>query len=432
MKSYIATQTNETIIVIENEDGKITQHSAKKDHPKWNDIVAAFKVQNNELLMSLISLKSVIEHYSVGNLSVNSTGVTFGGKPLHTVDAARVMAFLKEGLPYQPIANYIEKKLANTSMRAVNEMYNFLEHMYMPLTPNGNFIAYKGVRKDYYSKMGNTETIVIKGKVDAEGHIFNGIGEEIEILRSCVSDDFRNPCGPGLHAGSLQYALDWAGSDGLVILIEINPADVVSIPEDCSHQKLRCCKYKVIGEYSGKLPKTYTNEFEATPSTDNEETSKYANDVHKRLQRDEHGRFVKTDLENVVLTHKCGCEEGSCVEAAADEEVEAITSNFPNEIDSCCGNCSECECSNTPKSKFANDTHKKLKRDSNGRFIKSEHVNSYDAGFNKATEDYNNFNEPMYVYSNMETYKLSCSPNAMAYIEGYVEGWARSSDANPH
>ena len=33
------------------------------------------------------------------------------------------------------------------------------------------------------------------------------------------------------------------------MIVEINPADVVSVPYDCSCQKLRTSKYKVVGHY---------------------------------------------------------------------------------------------------------------------------------------------------------------------------------------
>jgi hypothetical protein len=37
--------------------------------------------------------------------------------------------------------------------------------------------------------------------------------------------------------------------NGHVLVVEIDPADVVSIPTDCNYQKLRTCKYKVVQEY---------------------------------------------------------------------------------------------------------------------------------------------------------------------------------------
>lgn len=250
--------TNGTLTLVVDASRILT---ARNDHPKWKEIVEAFKTGNDTRLEALISLKAVVETYSVGEVSVNSTGVTYRGQPMHNVDADRVMAFLRDGLPYKPIANYMARKMANPSARAIRELYSFLEHKNMPITPEGKIIAYKGVNMDFYSVHGNTETVVLKGTVDGKGRILNEVGAVVEVERSSVDDDFRNGCSFGLHAGSLSYARGWGQR---VILVEIDPADVVSVPSDCSCQKLRCCKYKVIGEYTGAMPEHYTDEFSET------------------------------------------------------------------------------------------------------------------------------------------------------------------------
>jgi hypothetical protein len=281
---------NETItLIIDNGKQIIT---AKSDHPRWLSIRDAFAAGNDALLESLVSIKAVIENYSVGKLSVNSAGVTYNGRPMHTVDSNRVMAFLKNGIDYQPIANYIEKKAKNPSKRAIEEMYNFLENKFMPLTPSGTFIAYRGVNDDYWSKTGNLETVVIQGEVNAAGQILNKIGATIEIERSSCDDDKSRDCAPGLHIGSLEYAKAWASR---VILVEVDPADVISIPENSGCAKMRCCKYKIIGEFSYPLNDIYDDEHTTKPVT--AEKSKFANDSHLKMQRDSSGRFIKIDGE---------------------------------------------------------------------------------------------------------------------------------------
>lgn len=247
--------TNDTLVI--QFDNEAPQHT-RSDNPRWKEIVQAFRKGDEETLRSLISLKSIIEQYSVGQLSVSSTGVLWRGHPLHTLDAQRIMAYLRDGIPFRPIANYIEKKMKNPSARAIQEMYNFLEHQHMPLMDDGRFIAYKGVQKNYYSVYGNTNTVVISGIVDDQGKIYNEIGSIIEVERSSVDDDFRNACSNGLHVGSLKYATEWSDR---VIYVAVDPKDVVSVPSDCDCQKLRCCKYEVLGEYTGPLPSHYTSEF---------------------------------------------------------------------------------------------------------------------------------------------------------------------------
>lgn len=314
--------TNGTLTVVLDNGASIL--TARNDHPKWTEIVEAFKVGNETLLHSLISLKSVVEAYSVGELSINSTGVTYRGQPMHSVDSSRVMAFLRDGLPYKPIANYIARKMANPSARAIAELYNFLEHKNMPLTPEGKIIAYKGVQKDLYSVHGNTKTVVVKGTVNSEGKILNEIGAIIEIERSSCDDDFRNGCSFGLHAGSLSYAKGWGPR---VVLVEIDPADVVSVPDDCNCQKLRCCKYKVIGEYTGPMPDTLTTEFSDPDETSplNDETEGGEPECECESEEDqssevsEQSSEIKQDIERRVRGVVCE------ILGIADEDLKSTT-----------------------------------------------------------------------------------------------------------
>ena len=259
------SRTLDTILVVDDSGAVKT---ARADHPKWEDINKTFNqigYESDHLtgpvdeLLELMNLKTAVESYTVGFLSVNALGVTYAGRPIHTIDAERVMAFMRDKLSYRPIANYIARKMKNPSSRAIQEMYNFLEHKGMPLTPKGTFIAYKGVSPDFWSIRGNKETVVISGTVDEEGKILNTIGATIEVERSSVDDDFRQGCSHGLHAGSLEYAKGWGQR---VLLVEVDPADVVSVPSDCSCQKLRCCKYTVLAEYTGPMPDTLTTEFD--------------------------------------------------------------------------------------------------------------------------------------------------------------------------
>jgi len=102
----------------------------------------------------------------------------------------------------------------------------------MPITPDGNFVAYKGVTSDF--KDFHT------GKFD------NSVGETLSMTRNGVCDDANIGCSYGFHAGSYEYAKGYASSGGHLLRVEIDPTDVVSVPLDCDCQKLRTAKYKVI------------------------------------------------------------------------------------------------------------------------------------------------------------------------------------------
>lgn len=258
--------TNGTLIVVVDGTNILT---ATSDHPKWVDLQAAYNSQNKEQVLELVSVKAVIEKYSVGKLVVTTAGITYAGRALHSIDVNRVMAFMEKNLPFQPIANYMSRKMNNPSHRAINELYTFLENKHMPITPEGLIIAYKGVQHDMFSVHGNTSTVVLQGEV-VKGHIKNTIGTTIEVERSSVDDDFRQGCSVGLHAGSWEYAHNFGDRR---VMVAIDPADVVSVPSDCNCQKLRCCKYIVLKEVDGPMPHDYTNEFSKTPEVKPEDPS---------------------------------------------------------------------------------------------------------------------------------------------------------------
>jgi hypothetical protein len=71
--------------------------------------------------------------------------------------------------------------------------------------------------------------------------------------RNKVDDNKEVGCSYGFHAGTLEYASDFASDFDKLVLVEIDPADVVSIPTDCNFQKLRTCRYKVVAEYEKPL-----------------------------------------------------------------------------------------------------------------------------------------------------------------------------------
>ncbi|NBR96976.1 MAG: hypothetical protein EBT48_05170 [Verrucomicrobia bacterium] len=116
----------------------------------------------------------------------------------------------------------------------------------MPITPDGCFLAYKSVRPDFTDHH--------------TGKFSNRVGSVLEMERRKVDDDRNNGCSYGFHAGSLEYATTFGGNDRKVLVVKINPADVVSVPTDCDCQKLRTARYEVIDLYNGPLRNTIADD----------------------------------------------------------------------------------------------------------------------------------------------------------------------------
>ena len=199
----------------------------------------------------LLDGKKAIVAYSDGDAEFMVDGtIRYKGEKLPPVLAQKITDCMKDGVPYMNLLNFFDRLKANPSQRAIAELYSFLEHRKMPITPEGHFVAYKGVTEDYWSLTGNRDTKVLQGKTDSAGHILNRVGEVIEVQRNHVDDDANRGCSSGLHAGSIEYA---SGFGPKVVIVDIDPADVVSIPYDCCCQKLRACKYKVVADFVEEL-----------------------------------------------------------------------------------------------------------------------------------------------------------------------------------
>lgn len=244
---------NSLTAVIKNRAYTITSSSKN-----WNAVMEAIKTENSNELECLIHAECAIKSYVSDqkadvDIEIRDNHVYYRGHELHNYVVSEILEFRKNGMPISPLINFIKKLMKNPSKRAVEELYKFLQHKKMPITADGNFLAYKSVRPDYYSHTAGN-IMVLKGTVDKNGRIFNGIGEEIEVLRNSVCDDKNNGCASGLHVGSLEYASSFERNNQKLIIVEVNPEDVVSVPVENSCQKLRACKYKITADYSGPLP----------------------------------------------------------------------------------------------------------------------------------------------------------------------------------
>ena len=234
--------------------------TAASDHPKFKEIIEQLTSPSGtvSVLTALFDLiKPVTDYLGHGGFAVRHGAVTFNGRPVANYTTGKIIQFMDAGIPPTPIFKFLERLLQNPSKRAVDELYSFLEHRNMPLTSEGFFRAYKGVKADYHDKY--------------TGKFNNSVGQKLSMPRFEVDDDARQACSTGFHAGSLSYASNWAGSDGHLMVVEIDPADVVAVPYDCECQKLRTWRYTVVDELKERLPMSDTfinTEDEGSPDGD--------------------------------------------------------------------------------------------------------------------------------------------------------------------
>jgi hypothetical protein len=264
-----------------NNDGVVffineTPKKVLKTDKKYAQILDCFNLPMEDQFDAVVEVfkaKEVRTTFAKEGFDVTPDRVTYKGQDLPTPLANKIRSLHNEGLPLNLFEKFWENLQLNPSNSSVNELYDFLAYKELPLTEDGCFLAYKGLKDDYYSYMGNTETVVVQGTVDKTGHILNKVGETVEVLRRCVDDNRYNSCSHGCHAGSLDYAKNW--SRGQTVVVKINPRDVVSVPTDCDCQKMRVCKYEVIADYVEEI---------VAPITDDKGEPILSEDAQKTIQ----------------------------------------------------------------------------------------------------------------------------------------------------
>ena len=225
-------------------------YSVRKDNANFEPLKKAIFEARYDDVPQYLDIAKAVEDFVEGEVEVRDEVVYYKGKHrLHGVVVDKLLEMLRSGMKDStPITNFISALMTNPSSNSVDQLYTFLGYKSLPITPQGMVLGYKGVKEDFYSSTGNADTIVVQGTTNDLHQIFNGVGETIEVQRRCVDDNKDNHCSHGLHVGSYDYASSWAGSGGRLLLVEFDPQDAVSVPTDCSYQKLRVSKYKVVSD----------------------------------------------------------------------------------------------------------------------------------------------------------------------------------------
>jgi hypothetical protein len=213
MIPYILTDNSLTVVI----EGKA--HTMANTHPAFLQAQEALKDENWDKLKNMFDVSKAVGEYfdKEAHIEVKDGAVYYDGEIIHNLVVDKILDFMRKNLPYQPLVKFLGKLLENPSHRAVDELYSFLEHKNMPLTPEGNFLAYKGVKSDF--------TDFWTGKCD------NSVGNVLEMKRGGVNDDARHGCAAGFHAGSYDFAKGYASGGGHLLVVEIDPSEVVAVYE---------------------------------------------------------------------------------------------------------------------------------------------------------------------------------------------------------
>ncbi len=235
-------QGKNIILVI---DGK--SHTISKDtHMNYGKIKEALKTQQWDELRELVEPAKAIVNFGTGYVTIDNGKVFWKGNTFNNALANRMIEMYQDGFPIDPMVRFMENLMNNPSKRSVDQVYGFLEKNNLPITEDGHFLAFKKVRK-----VGNRYMDIHSGTIE------NNIGAVIEMDRNLVDDNPESHCSVGLHFCSETYLGSFGNHSDPVMILKINPGDVVSIPTDYNGAKGRCCKYEVVAEVNGDVKSAF-------------------------------------------------------------------------------------------------------------------------------------------------------------------------------
>lgn len=166
-------------------------------------------------------------------LKVQDGLLQLDGEEMPTELSSRIMAYKENNLPITSLLAFWDNLKKNPSFNSRKQLFRFLENKGHSLTEDGCFIGYRGVTEDFKDK--HTRSFD------------NRPGSKCSIARELVDDNPDNTCSRGLHVGGYEYAKDF-GQGGKLVLVKVNPKDVVAVPNDYNGQKMRVCAFEVISE----------------------------------------------------------------------------------------------------------------------------------------------------------------------------------------
>lgn len=245
-------------------------HTVSNSHPMYKQIDFCLAAGDYDRVVGLLNVPDAIQRLSGNQLELSKDGsaVLYCGHEIDYSCSSTIIRLIHEDMPFIPYINFLAKMVRNPSRRAQHELYPFMlskrhhdgtEHAPLPITTDGDFLAYKSVRYDWMDHH--------------KGVVRNMPGDAPEMPRFLADDDFGKNCSEGFHVGSLAYVRDFYPRTGMedsprIVVTKQSPEDVVSVPSDASCTKCRVVKYRVLREYEAELTRPVYATVEREEHTD--------------------------------------------------------------------------------------------------------------------------------------------------------------------
>jgi hypothetical protein len=269
-------------------------YTVNKSAEIYKSALQAVRSDDEEAFLRAVDMKTTIANIfsDFGDVQVQGKRIMYGNREITGLVARRVFELMENGLDAKPMLNFISNLMANPSKRAVDETFGFVDACSLPITEDGCILAYKFINNDY-TDWYSSSVFNKPAELYSEGEFFNlpieGAGKHKEVVvdyddfngnivvsmdRNLVDEDKNRTCSVGLHFCSVEYAKSFRTDR--IIVVKVNPADIVAIPSDHRESKARCCRYEIIQELD-KSP-------QSNGSPVKEINQEFASEVDKQAQ----------------------------------------------------------------------------------------------------------------------------------------------------
>lgn len=175
------------------------------------------------------------------------------GDPIEEVVFATAIRLARENADLAPLGEFLKRLERNPSQASRSQLFGWLKAGGFTLTEHGLIVGYKSVRSDGRSAHSGSEPVTVMyqdGTTETvTGHVPYPVGSVVWMPRDLVDDNRNSSCSVGLHVGTYSYAQTFS-EQMLVVLID--PADVVSVPACSGAQKMRVCRLRVAALHDGE------------------------------------------------------------------------------------------------------------------------------------------------------------------------------------
>lgn len=274
-------------------DGKM--QTISKGHPAFAEIVLTYQQGRYEDMVRCINYRNALEDYLLrGKPPEEGFRIGEDRKTIYFEDIAfsskvseKALSMMSLGQRPEALYRFLFRTLQATDPVVRNDYLLFCDANQYLIDDTGATVGFKRVNPDYtdlhtgnvdnrpWKEGMSTDTQVIptreagvdstitieilcsecrKHRPECQCRKFFGV-KVVSMPRERVTPSRHTTCSNGLHVGALPYMNVIGG--GHTLLIRVCPEDVVAIPSDYNNQKMRCCRYEILGEVKEEKAKVY-------------------------------------------------------------------------------------------------------------------------------------------------------------------------------